>query len=183
MSTKRYIAFLRAINVGGHTVKMDVLRQVFESLSLQNVETFIASGNVIFDAPAGEATLWEAEIAATLQRTLGYEVCTFIRSDADLVKISKYIPFDNMRLSKGGDTLHVGFVGGSLPKVARERLLEHGDKVDGFHVKGREIYWLRRRKEGESKFTNTTLERAIKTPVTMRNINTVQRLVAKYSSR
>jgi len=44
----RYIAFLRAINVGGHTVKMDTLRALFESLGFLNVETFIASGNVLF---------------------------------------------------------------------------------------------------------------------------------------
>ena len=47
----RYIAFLRAINVGGrHTVKMDFLRDFFESLGFSNVETFIASGNVVFDS-------------------------------------------------------------------------------------------------------------------------------------
>ena len=46
----RYIAFLRAINIGGHTVKMDDLRQLFESLQFTSVETFIASGNVIFKA-------------------------------------------------------------------------------------------------------------------------------------
>ena len=46
----KYIAFLRAINVGGHTVKMDRLRGLFESLGVLNVETFIASGNVIFEA-------------------------------------------------------------------------------------------------------------------------------------
>ena len=45
----RYITFLRAINVGGHTVKMDRLREIFESLGFANVETFIASGNVVFE--------------------------------------------------------------------------------------------------------------------------------------
>ncbi len=43
----KYIAFLRAINVGGHTVKMDYLRVLFETLGFSDVETFIASGNVI----------------------------------------------------------------------------------------------------------------------------------------
>jgi len=46
----KYIAFLRAINVGGHTVKMDHLRSLFEALGFSNVETFIASGNVIFES-------------------------------------------------------------------------------------------------------------------------------------
>jgi uncharacterized protein (DUF1697 family) len=48
---RRCVAFLRAINVGGHVVKMDRLRGLFEALKLRNVETMIASGNVLFDAP------------------------------------------------------------------------------------------------------------------------------------
>ena len=44
----RYIAFLRAINVSGRRVKMDHVRKLFEALGFSNVETFIASGNVIF---------------------------------------------------------------------------------------------------------------------------------------
>ena len=52
----RYIAFLRAINVGGHnTVKMDFLRQLFESLGFSNVETFIASGNIVFETTSKNA--------------------------------------------------------------------------------------------------------------------------------
>ncbi len=46
----RYVAFLRAVNVGGRTVKMDLLRELFAQLQFKNIETFIASGNVIFDA-------------------------------------------------------------------------------------------------------------------------------------
>jgi uncharacterized protein (DUF1697 family) len=46
----KFVAFLRAINVGGdRTVKMQSLRQVFESLGCSRVTTFIASGNVVFD--------------------------------------------------------------------------------------------------------------------------------------
>ena len=46
----RFIAFLRAINVGGHNVTMKELRGLFEALGLKSVETFIASGNVIFES-------------------------------------------------------------------------------------------------------------------------------------
>ena len=48
MSVETYVALLRGINVGGRNVKMDRLREIFESLGFSNVETFIASGNVIF---------------------------------------------------------------------------------------------------------------------------------------
>ncbi len=46
----KYVAFLRAVNVGGRLVKMDVLRGIFEKLGLTEVSTFIASGNVIFES-------------------------------------------------------------------------------------------------------------------------------------
>ena len=45
----KYIAFLKAINVGGHNVKMDHLKRLFVKMDFKNVETFIASGNVIFE--------------------------------------------------------------------------------------------------------------------------------------
>jgi uncharacterized protein (DUF1697 family) len=48
----RYVAFLRAINVGGRVVKMATLKQIFVGLKLAEVETFIASGNVVFTSPA-----------------------------------------------------------------------------------------------------------------------------------
>ena len=63
----RYVAFLRAINVGGHTVRMEALRREFESLGATNVETFIASGNVIFDTARRNAAALERAIEEHLQ--------------------------------------------------------------------------------------------------------------------
>ncbi len=77
----RTIAFLRAINVGGHTVKMDVLRRHFELLGYTDVETFIASGNVIFTAPSHNAQMLEMTIENKLREALGYEVATFLRTE------------------------------------------------------------------------------------------------------
>ena len=80
----RTIAFLRAVNVGGHTVKMDALRRHFESLGFSNVETFIASGNVIFETPFKNARTLESSIENKLRDALGYEVAAFLRTDAEL---------------------------------------------------------------------------------------------------
>ena len=78
----RLIAFLRAINVGGHTVTMDKLRKEFEALGLMEVETFIASGNVIFTPRSLDVVALEKKIEARLRASLGYEVATFVRTDA-----------------------------------------------------------------------------------------------------
>ena len=90
----RYVAFLRAINVGGRRVKMDHLRKLFEALGTSNVETFIASGNVIFDSEADDPRVLERKIEDHLQESLGYEVATFVRSTSELAGIARYRPFD-----------------------------------------------------------------------------------------
>ena len=55
----RFVAFLRAINVGGHTIPMTVLRKHFEELGGSSVETVVASGNVVFETPARSAAVLE----------------------------------------------------------------------------------------------------------------------------
>ena len=80
----RYAAFLRAINVGGRVVKMEALRRFFESLDFANVETVIASGNVLFDASSKSEKALEKKIQDHLHTKLGYEVATFVRSPAEM---------------------------------------------------------------------------------------------------
>ena len=89
----KYIAFLRAINVGGHTVKMDHLSKLFEGLGFSSVETFIASGNVIFDTTAKNTATLEKKIAEHLEKSLGYPVDTFLRTIQEVGEIEKRSPF------------------------------------------------------------------------------------------
>ncbi len=111
----RYIAFLRAINVGGHTVKMDALRQHFESLGFTGVETFIASGNVVFETESTDAQALERQIEGALHAALGYEVATFIRTTAELAAVAQYEPFATSALATAM-ALSVAF----LPEDGRE---------------------------------------------------------------
>jgi uncharacterized protein (DUF1697 family) len=93
-TVSRYITLLRAINVGrGRTAKMESLRQVFESLGFSKVTTFIASGNVVFETRTKNIKSLEKKIEKRLRDTLGYEVATFTRTDAELAEIAKYKPF------------------------------------------------------------------------------------------
>lgn len=175
----RYLAFLRAINVGGHTVKMDALRRHFEALGYADVETFIASGNVIFDAANLTSGPMEMTIETALQAALGYEVATFIRTQAELAGIAARRPFADYDPT-AQDGLYVAFVKSALTAPARRALAALRNPIDDFHHAGREVYWLRRRRVGESDFTGAQLERAIGGPATMRNMTTIARLAAKY---
>ncbi len=105
----RYVAFLRAINVGGHVVKMEALRKLFESMGFQRVETYIASGNVIFDSEARKTSALEKKIEDQLKTALGYEVGTFLRSIHELTTLVETIPFTAVEIERAS-TLQVGFL-------------------------------------------------------------------------
>jgi uncharacterized protein (DUF1697 family) len=175
---QRYVAFLRAINVGKRTVKMDPLRAIFQEMGFDDVETFIASGNVIFTAPSQDTRALEQRIEAGLKKALGYEVETFLRTPAELDAITKYRPFGG---DADGHTVYVNFLYEPLGKDAVERLEGLRTEVDEFHVHGREFYWLARKKISESLVTGPMMAKAIgKVPSTNRNITTIQKLAAKY---
>lgn len=176
---KRYIAFLRAINVGSHTVRMDELKRLFEALDLANVETFIASGNVIFDSSAKPQVL-QRRIETHLAESLGYEVATFLRSTAELSEVAGYQPFGPLDDSSYA-SLYVSFVGQPVPADAEARILAYRSESDDFHVHGREVYWLCRTKMSDSRFTPGKLEKALGgAPATSRNTTTIKRIAEKY---
>ena len=177
----RYIAFLRAINVGGHTVKMDVLRQQFEALGFANVETFIASGNVVFETTTKNVQALEKKIEQQLRAALGYEVATFIRTDAELSAIANYQPFSPAAL-KTAQALNVAFLADALDTASQKKLMALKTDIDDFHVHGREVYWLCRKKQSESTFSNAVLEKTIGRSSTLRGVNTIQKMAAKYGS-
>ena len=179
---RRLVALLRAINVGGHNVKMERLRELFGALGLANVETFIASGNVIFDSPAANTRMLEEEIEEHLRASLGYEVATFIRSSSELADIANYRAFEVSELEREGNSLYIAFLKSPPGDEAREKLSAFRSEIDDFHVHGREVYWLCRTKMSESPFSGALLEKTVGMPATMRNATTIKRLVAKYPS-
>ena len=177
----RLIAFLRAINVGGHNVTMAELRGLFESLSLKEVETFIASGNVIFASRSKDIRTLQQKIEGELVRSLGYEVKAFLRTVPEVAAIAQYKPFNESQLSSAM-ALNVAFLAEPLSAEAEKLLMALKTETDDFHVHGREVYWLCKTKQSDSKFSNARFEKILNARATWRNVNTVVRLAAKYES-
>jgi uncharacterized protein (DUF1697 family) len=176
---QRYFAFLRAINVGGHTVKMEQLRALFSALGFANVTTYIASGNVIFETATTDTQALESQIERQLQDALGYEVLTFIRTAGELAAIADYIPFAPVDQQVHG--LYVSFVKAPLSPAVQQKLLALRTATDDFHVHGCEFYWLCRTRLSDSPlFSSTLLGKTMGVPSTMRNSTTVKKLAAKY---
>ncbi len=174
----RYVAFLRAINVGGRRVKMDELRGLFEAMGFANVATFIASGNVLFEAPSEARAALEARVAAALQAALGYQVDTFVRTLAEVEAIAAATPFAPDAMARDEATVHVGFLAEPPPDA---RALEgYTTETDSFALQGREAYWLCRTRMSDSAFSGALLEKALGQPATLRSLSTVRRIAAKF---
>lgn len=174
------VAFLRAINVGGRNVTMAELRRHFETMGFAGVETFIASGNVVFASRARGGAALERRIETALHRALGYEVRTFVRTGAEVAAVGAFAPFTPKQWAAGIARV-VGFVAAPLSKDAHAALMTLRSATDDFHVHGREIYWVSTLGQAASKISNVLLERTLKTPTTFRGINTIHRLTAKYA--
>jgi len=175
-SIPRHIALLRAINVGGRTVRMDHLRSLFDELGFRNVETLIASGNVTFDATTADAAKLERKIEEHLEKRLGFWSDTFARSRAELEAIVGHPAFPPAKV-KSAHALWIAFLKKEPSRTAVDALLGARGATDEFHVHGREVYWLRHKTSSESQFTGS-LDKILGMPVTARNITTVRKLAS-----
>ena len=166
---------------------MERLRAIFAGLPgtpLRDVETFIASGNVVFTAAPAETR--DAKAVAALERrierglrdALGWEVATFVRSVDALVTLAGATPFEGVA---DGHTVSVGFLHAPLAPDAEARLVALGDARNAFVVQGADVWWWTHGGTSESGIEPRRFERALgDTPITMRNVTTVRRLAAKY---
>lgn len=175
-----YVAFLRAINVGGRFVKMATLAQHFRALGHDEVETYINSGNVVFRSVSRSAASLAAAVESGLSPKLGFETHAFVRTAAQVHEIAargQALVDANPALAD----VNVGLLG--RPLNAEQIAALHGLRsgVDDFVVQGAEVYWLCRVKQNESKFSNAVFERKLKTRTTFRRVNMLQGLSQQLS--
>jgi uncharacterized protein (DUF1697 family) len=177
----RYVAFLRGINLGKRRPPMTELKALFQDAGFTNVETFIASGNVIFDSNSKDQGKLESKIAKHLQQELGYEVDTFVRSAEEVVAIGRSSIFEDE--AKKSHALHVCFLHEALSPSDARKLDKIQTKNDAFKAAGREYYWLCRVKIVDSDVWKSPEMKTLRLPdCTMRNMTSIRKLVAKHLS-
>lgn len=175
----RYAAFLRGINVGGRTAKGPALVAPLEEEGFEDVSAFLASGNLVFHTTSSKAGL-EKKIESALRKALGFEVATFVRSGAELRKIAEIASTAPLKPGDG-EAVHVSFLRKAPSAAAQTAIVELSRPDDVLQVHGRELFWLRR-----GKMMDTTLpkgsspEELVGRDSTMRNVNTVHRLLSKF---
>ncbi len=178
----RYVAFLRAVNVGGaRTVKMGVLRQVFEDLGFSGVSSFIASGNIIFETPARNAAALEERIEGALLQALSYDATPFIRTGPELSRILRFKAFASSKANArdGSNVILLSAPPGAKVKAAFEAFHSEAEE---FELRGREIYWLRHQTADAIPYSTLALSKVLAEPFTIRSMNTVRKISEKYFS-
>lgn len=175
----RYVAFLRAVNVGGRIVKMDELRGLFAEAGLSEVETFIASGNVIFSTSAKATPALEQKIEAHLKKALGYDVPALVRTTAEVAEAAARAPFPDQEVEAAGAFV-AAFLRDRLDSAGKKGLAGLASPLDRFALHGREVYWLSTPRQGESTLTLVKFERAVGRAATMRAMTSLRKLAAKH---
>jgi len=174
----RVVAFLRGMNLGKRRITNADLCRAFSAMGFANVVPFLASGNVIIDAPSAGAAELEARIAAGLADILGYPVPTFVRSAATLLEIAAFVPFSADIVAGTAGKVQVMFLGRQPSPAARARVLAMATEDDRFAQRGRELYWLPKGNLSDSELSIKAIE-SVLGPVTIRGKQTVVRLGAR----
>jgi uncharacterized protein (DUF1697 family) len=177
-----YVAMLRGINVSGQKIiKMDRLRALFESLGFGEVKTYIQSGNVIFKTARISSTGLEKKIAGKIFKAFGFSVSVLVRTPEELDAVLKHNPLLKL---PGIDKarLHVTFLSEPAPQAAAEILKSLAARTEGFAVRGREIYLHCPNGYGETKLSNSAIEKKLSIAAATRNWKTVNVLLALTQS-
>lgn len=170
------IALLRGINVGGHIVKMERLRLLFEQMGCKGVTTYIQSGNVLFDDDGTPASEHAARLEAGLGGALGFEVPVIVLTTEELGSILDACPFAG-RVLAGGERLYATVLERQPVPEAVASLSPDLRSGDEFSIAGRAAWVLSRGGYHKTAYSNLFFEKKLKVRATTRNLETMAKLL------
>ena len=174
---KTYVALLRGINVGGNKrVAMADLRAWLEAIGLEQVRTYVQSGNAVFRSRQ-KAEALAAAIERKIEKQAGFPVRVVVRSREELRNVLQRNPFLK-RAGIDSAKLHVTFLGERVGAPGHEKLMGLPRGGDELEIAGSELFLHCANGYGSSKLGNNLLEKAAGTAATTRNWRTVTALCA-----
>jgi uncharacterized protein (DUF1697 family) len=178
---KTHLALLRGINVSGHNMmKMDALKRALENIGFKNVRTYIQTGNVFVDTDEENAASVGFQIKQEIFKTFGHEVPVIVLKKEDLEACFT----NNLFLkSEGCDTkkLYVAFISKELASTAINDLKMSQVKPDDAQIDSNRIFIKYAVGAGKTKFDQKYIEKKLSVTATIRNWNTVTKLLEMYA--
>lgn len=170
------VALLRSVNVGGNRMKMEWLRALAADVGCRDVRTVVATGNVVMSPPEDIETTGKA-LAAALAERFG-QIAVIMRTHDELRSAVARNPWADLVDSGAleGRAVHTMFCDAQPPAAAVE-VLQPLETDDEFTVSGAEIYLKLAGSATDTPYTGAWFERHLDVTGTMRNHNTVLKLV------
>jgi uncharacterized protein (DUF1697 family) len=177
----KYVAFLRGINVGGNKIiKMEALRQVFESIGFTGVATYIASGNVIFESRSKSPAPLKSKIETALKKSFGHEVSVSLLDFEKLAALTDEGVFNEIEPSKDVGLL-VAFLASEPTLRPKLPISVPKENFDVLAARDQAVFIVVRRKpNGQAAFPNDFIEKQFGVKATTRNWNTVKKIVESH---
>lgn len=167
----RYVALLRAVNVGGAKLPMAQLRETCAGLGWENVRTYIQSGNVVFDSDRDAAAL-EAELEEAVAARFGFRRPVIVRSAQQWAVYAAGSPFPDAERAEP-NRLMLG-VAKAPPRPDAATIIEKRGVVGERVRLADDALWLYYPGgAGTTKLTPSAIDKAAGSPVTQRNWRTV----------
>ncbi len=171
----RYVAFLRGINVSGHNmVKMDVLKELFKTPGVSKVVTYIQSGNIVFDAKEADSDALRKRIEMLLLKGLGFQVPALVLRVSDIEQVIAKDPFSHLQDDER--KRYVTFLEKTPEPALAKVLIEMCTGDEAMQIHGSILYFLTPA-YGNTKFSNTFVEKKLGMVATTRNWATVNKVV------
>ena len=173
----KYISILRGINVGtGRKVPMADLKKLCEKMGMQNVQTYIQSGNVVFELPQPESVSeLETRLQLAFTQAFGFDIPVLVRTAEEWAESIAQNPFlkeENVDI----DRLHLTCLKELPATVLLEKIRTIQYPPDRYEIIGRDVFIFCAAGYGTSKLVNSFFESKLKTPATTRNWKTVMKL-------
>lgn len=170
---EKYIALLRGINVSGQKmIKMAELKEIFRQLDGKNINTYIQSGNIIFNHPLSDTELIKNEIENSIKKHYQFEVPAMVINKKEWQNIIEKNPFIG-NFNYHVNHLHITFIDQIPTPEMVTRIASKNMGIDKFILIEKAIYLYCPNGYGKTKLTNTFFEQQLKTNCTTRNWKTI----------
>jgi len=171
------IALLRGVNIGGHhKLPMASLRELCESIDLTGVRTHLQSGNAVFRTRERNLARLAERLEGAIEERFGFRPAVILRTEAELRAAIARSPFAARR-DLDPSRLVVSFFAAQPAPEALERALAIPTDPEELHIDGREAFIYFPNGFSKAKMSWPAIERALRTPATNRNWNTVTALL------
>ncbi len=169
---------LRGINLGGHRkIAMDALRAVYESLGLEDVQSYVQSGNIVFRTAKRDMDGLRKKIEDAIERKFGFRSDVILRTAAEMKQVVARNPFAG-RCNLEPAKLAVTFLASAPTEAVSGKVRAVAAEPEEIHIDGRELYIYFPNGMARPRLSMAQVERTLGIPGTSRNWNTVTRLLA-----